>query len=228
MIGALFTLVLAIPVAKPCPAAPNEERVTLSTGSSHRLIAYGTLRLSPPGIAKAERLDAREVDLIGLQAGTATLQIDTPGRPLRTVTIVVEKYVGCALVVSDLTHLFPCGSTLELRQRGDQVVLEGEASSVAEWRAAMDALEKHPGVVMAGHLKPTVIEQEFLAATAALAGAGVGRAHWTRAGDTALLEGEVPEERRPELLALEREWRPRLELVLRRWLEPKAQLPASP
>jgi hypothetical protein len=75
---------------------------------------------------------------------------------------------------------------------------------------------------MMGHLKPAVIEHEFLAADAALTGAGLGRAHWTRAGDAALLEGEVAEDHRPALLALEKEWRPRLELVLRRKPAPTA------
>jgi pilus assembly protein CpaC len=134
---------------------------------------------------------------------------------------VVKHSAGCELRIVELAKAFPCGSTLEVKLIGDRLYLDGEASSIEEWRVLFEVLKRYPSVILLGHLKPQVIEQEFRAADAGLQAAGLTRAHWTRAGDTVLLEGEVPEDQQPTLRAVDEIWRPRLELVLRRASEPR-------
>lgn len=223
MLPGLLALVLSVPVAEACPPAPGVERVALSVGSQKVLTISpgGTVRVAPPGVVEVSQVKPNQLLLTGAGVGTATLQLDVPERPSRSVSIVVKQYSGCELRIVELAKAFPCGSTLEVKMIGDRLYLDGEASSVEEWRVLFEVLKRYPGVILLGHLKPQVIEQEFRAADAALQAAGLARAHWTRAGDSVLLEGEVPEDQQPALRAVDEAWRPRLELVLRRASVPR-------
>ena len=94
--------------------------------------------------------------------------------------------------------------------------IEGVASSLDEWEAAQHVAKEYPYVILIGTLQPFVIEQEFAEASAALVQHGFTRVKWVRVGESLTLEGEVFEEDRPKLSALEKEWRPRLELTVSR------------
>jgi pilus assembly protein CpaC len=213
LLATLLSLVLTGPVGEVCPPGPGVERVWLSLGAQKVLPVQGSVRLAPAGVVEVTRLSETQVQLSSVREGVTTLWVEDHGQT-RTLSVVVwrPRYEP----LSELKKGFPCGSTLDLRLVGERLFLDGEASSVAEWRAAFEALRQFPELVVLGHLAPALIEQEFRAANAALLGARLRGVQWVRAGEQVLLEGAVEEDQRPALAVLETEWRPRLELVLRK------------
>lgn len=214
MLAALLSLVLTGPVGEVCPPAPGVVRVSLLLGTFKVLPLEGSLRLAPEGVVEVTRLGPKEVQVKSVSVGVATLWVDeVADRPPRTLSIVVRS--GADPLLPELRKAFPCGSTLELKLVGDRIFLDGEASSVEEWRAAFEAVRRFPRLVVLGHLKPELIDAQFRAANAALLGARLRGVQWVRAGQQVLLEGAVEADQQPVLAALDAEWRPRLELVAR-------------
>jgi pilus assembly protein CpaC len=216
MLGAMLALVLQWPVSEPCPDdQPHVQRVSLGVGTQKVLSVPTTarVRVMTPGVVEAMMLGPGQLLVNGRDQGSTRVTVEEDGG-VRAFAVTVAVESGCFLGFNDLATSFPCGSTLEVRTAGDRVFLDGEASSVDEWRAALAVSKAFPHLVVRGHLKTEVIEREFRLARAALEGAGFARVRWVRAGNTAFLKGEVDEEALVKVRALEAEWRPRLELVL--------------
>jgi pilus assembly protein CpaC len=223
MLAVLVALLLQGPVSQPCPAT-DVIRLGMGTQKLLAVSSPSALRSSNPGIVDLKQISPNQLLLIGASQGTTTLSFEQDGG-VRSYRVQVEKLEGCGLGIVELANAFPCGSTLQLRMLGDRIYLDGEASSFEEWRAAFTVVDKYPSVVVLGRIKPEVVDREFVEAEAALRGVGLSRVHWVRAGNSVLLEGELPEEDRPRLRAVEAEWRPRLELLLSR---PRVTAPPKP
>ena len=214
MLAVLVALLLQGPVSPPCPAT-DVIRIGMGTQKVLKVSSPSVLRSSNPGIVELKLINSDQLLLAGVAQGTTTLSFEQNGG-VRSYRVQVEKLEGCGLGIVELENAFPCGSTLQLRMLGDRIYLDGEASSFEEWRAAFTVVEKYPSVVVLGRLKAEVVDRAFVEAEAALRGVGLSRVHWVRAGNSVLLEGEIPEDNRPRLRAVEAEWRPKLELLLAR------------
>jgi pilus assembly protein CpaC len=205
----VVALLSQMPVAKPCP---DPDAIQLGVGTQKLLAVDPALamRSSNPEVVRLQVI-GKQLVVIGAGEGSATVWIERDGglRGVRVDVVVARQRI-------ELPIPFPCGSTLKVKLLGDRMFIDGEANSVEEWRVLLAVAEQYPAVVVLGRLKPEVVDRAFAEARAALERAGLGRARWVRAGNAVLLEGELAEGESARLAAVEAEWRPKLELVLRR------------
>ena len=184
------------PVGKVCPPPDGGvQEIRLGVGTQKVLTVKGPVsevRVINPEVVDVEVLGTQQLLLIGAGEGLARLEFRDHGE-LRRYGVRGRLAQLCGLRIAELDALFPCDSTLELRMIGDRVYLDGEASSAAEWDAALLVAERYPTVTVLGRVKAEVIAALFREANVALGREGFPRARFVRAGDAVLLEGEVPE-----------------------------------
>ncbi len=192
--------------------APTVLNMGLNTQRTLKIDTSGTVRFSNPTVATLSVVEPGVVLVTGIGEGRGEVVQTLDGGVRRWPVRVRKVDLGHRLV--DLSEFFPCGSTLEVRVIGNRVYLDGEASSLDEWRAAVAVTDKWPSVVVLGHLKKDVVELVFAEAQLALKDAGLLRARWVRAGEVALLEGSTEEHQVEKLRALADDWRPKLTLAL--------------
>lgn len=213
MIEVLLAMLLQVPVAQPCA---DKDTVVLGVGTQ-KVVGMSDpsmLRATNPGVVDLKTIGKRQLLIIGASEGNTTVFLAEDGG-VRSFRVFVRKG-GDGCFTNPLANQFPCGSTLEMKMVGDRTYLEGEASSLEEWRAAFAVVAKHPFVFVLGRLKADVVEHTFVEAEAALLRAGLGRLRWVRAGESVSLEGGRSEEDDARRAAVEAEWRPVLEMVLSR------------
>jgi hypothetical protein len=218
MLTATVALLLSWPVSGSCPDVDGGVptlRLAIGTQAVLTVPDAAKVRAQHPDVVDLKLLRKDQVLVIGAGFGNTRLTFEGDGggasRPVEV------RRGGCELHVSELSKHFPCSSTLEVRQGDgtDEVLrLEGVASSFEEWRVAHVVVDQFPKIVVLGTLRPDVIEQEFVAADAALRAAGFSRVKWARSGEWVRLEGELHDDEGPKLRALERTWGARLQLVV--------------
>ena len=218
MLLPLVTMVLAWPVARPCrPTDGGMPVVYLGVGTQKvvHVDSPTTVRTTRSGVVDVRVVSPTLLLIIGAGKGRTQVRVEEDGG-VRGWSVEVATGDDCDLCINELAKIFPCGSTLEMRMVGERIFLEGEASSVEEWRRTFVVVQQFANVVVLGHPKPEVVELAFREADAALSGAGFSQTRWVRAGEAVLLEGSVAEEDLPKLRALEADWRPKLEALVTR------------
>lgn len=213
----LLAIVLSIPITKDCPEDVGLGLITLGEGSQKvlKVPPVGEPTFSEAGVVELKRVENGLLLIIGLKSGVGNLKLPNPdgGAPLYYRVRVRKQDLFCASPSDDFRALFPCSSTLDFDIVGDRIVLDGKASTLAEWGGARKAVEQF-GVLLLGRPSADVLPRTLSEANLALQRAGFPRARFAVAGDVVLLEGEVPEGERKRLEAVEREWRPKLELAV--------------
>jgi hypothetical protein len=215
MLALVVALLAQMPVAKPCPD-PDGFQLGVGTQKILGVDPSSVVRSSNPEVVQLRVFERKQLVVIGASEGTATVWIegaDGGVRSFRVDVLIADGCTGRHRIEPPLP--FPCGSTLQVRILGGRMFIEGEASSVEEWRVLLAITLQYPSVAVRGRLKPEVVERTFAEAGAALERAGLGRMRWVYARNVLRLEGECAEGDGDTLAALEAEWRPKLELVLR-------------
>lgn len=202
----MLSVVMSVTVAPECPE-PN--MVQLGVG------VQKLIHVKPGSIAHSTRSDvvtAKPVDgdmvlVVGVSIGRAEVIVQLGDSVLKYPVRVKAIDLGHRLV--ELAEFFPCGSTLELKIHKKTIELAGEASSLEEWQAAIDAVEKWPTLIVTGKLKKSVIDQTFRDANKAFFDAGHPKARLLHVDEGIQILGGVPR----DLLVI---WEPKVSLALSR------------
>ena len=206
MISLVLSVFLTVTVAPECPE-PNAIRLGVGTQK--------VLHVKPGSIVHSTRTDVVTVApvngesmlLAGVSIGRAEVIVQLRDSVLKYPVRVKSIDLGHRLV--ELAAFFPCDSTLELKILKNHIELEGEASSLEEWKAAMEAVEKWPSVVVTGKLKKSVIEQTIRDANKAFLDAGHPKAKFVRVDEGIEIVGGAPD----DLFLI---WEPKVRLAVSR------------
>lgn len=226
MLSLIAALVLANPIGSDCPAEPDAGfygTVTLGQGSQKVLRApfVGEPRfVAPQNVAEFKSLGNDQLLIIGVGPGQGELQLGARDGGVLRYGIRVRRMDVCGMVPVEVKELFPCGSTLDVKMVGDRFILDGLASSVAEWKAARVAVERFKGaVVVLGKLDPAVLEKTLRDANTDLSRSGLGRLRFSVVGDQPMLEGDFVEGDGARVEALRARWMPELDAAT--WKPPR-------
>ncbi|MGV3621671.1 MAG: hypothetical protein ACO1OB_12680 [Archangium sp.] len=206
MISLVLSAVLAVTVAPECP---EENVVHMGVGTQK------VIRVKPGSVVHSTRSDvvlAKAVPgdmalLVGISIGRAEVIVQLGEAVLKYPVRVKSSDLGHRLV--ELAQFFPCDSTLELKIHKNTVELAGEASSLEEWKAAIEAVEKWPSIVVTGTLKKSVIEQTIRDANKAFLDAGYPKAKFIRVDEGIESVGGAPN----DLFLI---WEPKVRLAVSR------------
>lgn len=206
MISLVLSAVLSVTVAPECPA-PNAVQLGVGTQKVLRLKPGATVHSTRSEVVTAARVPGDMALLVGLSSGRAEVIVQLGESVVKYPVRVKSSDLGHRLV--ELAEFFPCDSTLELKILKNRVELAGEASSLEEWQAAMDAVEKWPSVVVTGKLKKSVIEQTIRDANKAFLDAGFPNAKFVRVDEGLQIVGDAPKD-------LVLSWEPKVRLAVSR------------
>jgi Flp pilus assembly secretin CpaC len=142
--GLALVALVSLVLAAPAVSAQEAESLSVSVGSMKVVSVPFTIqgyRVVDQAVAKVEKVDERQVRVMGLKVGTTRIQItgDNGASSLYAVT-VTESAKDLLLAMRRDLDAIP---EVELSENRNRVILKGEISNVDHWQLLVQALKSY-------------------------------------------------------------------------------------
>lgn len=142
--GAAVVPLLFLWLAAPVASAQDAESLSIPIGSMKVIqvpFVIQGYRVVDPSIAKVEKVDDRQVRIMGVKVGNTSIQLtgDNGASSLYAVTVIESAKELLQAMRKDLDNI----PEVELSENRNRVVLKGEVNSVDHWQLLVRALKAY-------------------------------------------------------------------------------------
>jgi Flp pilus assembly secretin CpaC len=142
--GAAVVPLLLLWFTAPAASAQDAESLSIPIGSMKVVqvpFVIQGYRVVDPTIAKVEKVDDRQVRIMGVKVGSTSVQLtgDNGASSLYAITVVESAKELLLAMRKDLDNI----PEVELTENRNRVVLKGEINSVDHWQLLVRALKAY-------------------------------------------------------------------------------------